>query len=668
MTDTSFRQSYPIDFTLLDRRDQPLLYIDDLNGGTTAEPLFLVISNVSAQTIRIPGRGGEAAENNCHFQLNFRPGVLSANGQSTPVIKANDWSFGTGERPDGVRSLFLLSRADVELTPNGSLRFTVQNLTADPAGGARGTRVQLQYGEMNYQDDTIPLQGARNQHISISNHSGERVIPLYLGVVGSSQILNDGTTANTLTLRLSNVSTDTTITLNSGNGEAPASSLVLSFAEGEEQAEWALCDHDQADAIAVALDAGWDVQKPAGSASSQWILTPTGQLAIPPWGYIDIRLSNIVTAYPSGRSPVILQYNDIPGYWDGQKTTLIEKAPLVYRNDKVGIGTTQPAAALHVRGDILVEGRLGAGGASPGPKIYATGSIRAANAAGSANSLEMGHDGGSGYIDKGGQGNIDFRHGGRTSMSLTSAGRLGVGTGTPAAPLEVVGEGRFSGGLSVGGLLDARGDGGIGGKLTVTGRLGVGTASPQTNLSVVGTVRGAREQAESNYTEIGHDGSNGYLNTVGAGRLDFRHDRANRMVLTDQGRLGIGTDAPSATLHVEGAALITQGLKPHYDSGWFGVNANSNYTKTHNLGSQLLMVHMFFKEPNYGTVWAAFPETTLGYKSGCYLYMKDNNNVEIAFADSCVYRCDNSSKFQGDGDGVCFGSGEYRIFLWRIAV
>lgn len=56
----------------------------------------------------------------------------------------------------------------------------------------------------------------------------------------------------------------------------------------------------------------------------------------------------------------------------------------------------------------------------------------------------------------------------------------------------------------------------------------------------------------SNYLQIGHGGANGYINSFGNGRMDFRHDGINKMSLTDAARLGINTTAPIAQLDVRG--------------------------------------------------------------------------------------------------------------------
>jgi hypothetical protein len=43
-----------------------------------------------------------------------------------------------------------------------------------------------------------------------------------------------------------------------------------------------------------------------------------------------------------------VRYENIPGYWDGQFVVVIEKTPLLYRGDNVGIGITDPVAPLTI--------------------------------------------------------------------------------------------------------------------------------------------------------------------------------------------------------------------------------------------------------------------------------------------------------------------------------
>lgn len=179
--------------------------------------------------------------------------------------------------------------------------------------------------------------------------------------------------------------------------------------------------------------------------------------------------------------------------------------------------------------------------------------------------------------------NVNNLSGVRQYGLLVEGGSVGIGTTAPAAALEVVGGGGSSIDVIVNGRLRSNNnDGGlwvaadrfVGGhatnkigfwnnnawRLTVQndGKVGIGTATPDMLLDVAGTIRTFSGTVRAgndvnNYAEIGHGGAHGYLNMVGAGRLDFRHEGNTLFTLKDDGNVGIGTSEPGQRLVVDGS-------------------------------------------------------------------------------------------------------------------
>jgi Chaperone of endosialidase len=136
-------------------------------------------------------------------------------------------------------------------------------------------------------------------------------------------------------------------------------------------------------------------------------------------------------------------------------------------------------------------------------------------------------------------------------MLIDDKGNVGVGTENPGARLDVAGDAKFSGPLSVQGALTVDGVAKIGGDLSVTGKL--------TATSFTGHGGGL-----SNVTPADNSVTNAKL-AIDPASLGKVSDGA---IVADEGKIGIGLPAPRSSLEVTGdwtgerGALELSGHKP----------------------------------------------------------------------------------------------------------
>jgi len=185
--------------------------------------------------------------------------------------------------------------------------------------------------------------------------------------------------------------------------------------------------------------------------------------------------------------------------------------------------------------------------------------------------IDGGPGGNDGVLDIYKNGSVSNRFRG-DGISYINGGNLGVGTTTPGYKLSVVGTANLNEGIASGSALRVNGSEaiwyngtyfswGFGGSANYFfDNVGVGTTTPNNRLVAIGTISAAFENAQTNKIELAHGGANAFLNTVGAGRLDFRHEGATGMSFTDTNRLGINTANPSFRLSVAGTTNLNEGI------------------------------------------------------------------------------------------------------------
>jgi hypothetical protein len=364
------RQSYPISFNLHDRDLQHVLYIlDDPQG----QHLTLQLTNTSGRDIVLAEKGSVVDETNHHFELRFRPGALAADSLDLITLAPDGWKLShSPANAEGPVSLFLLSTTELTLKAGKELTLELEHVNADGRGGSRGTNVELRHKNLQYPgsppEDVASTR--RLEHLSMVNHRGQKHIPLHVGFVGSNTILNDGGSPNELTLRITNVLKDRSLSLKDD------SKFTLSFDvyQGAEQKDWALAEVTSVANLRITSEVWkknngkWEGSRPTPipavsvAQSPEWPLQLAAPVELGPGEYLLLNIKELRSAAPTGHANLYVRYENIPGYWDGQFVCVIEKGPVVYRGRNVGIGVAQDPnsiARLQVAGAVKITADKG---------------------------------------------------------------------------------------------------------------------------------------------------------------------------------------------------------------------------------------------------------------------------------------------------------------------
>ena len=336
----AFVRTHPLDFTLVDLDQQPVLFIDDSPGG---QPMTLRIANTSRQDIQLDPLSGPLSADSHHFALHLRPGTLA--NPPEPQLTTPGWSVVRAlDTATGGTVLFLGAAAPPALARASAIELDLAGMAGDGTGGTRGTRAELTYQKMRYAGEQDELTGTRIQFLELVNRRGRRDSPLAASFVGGNRVLNDGATPSTLRLRLANLSLDSELTL-------AGASFTVSFSVqlAGETHEWALVDTAHTAGVSLAVGTpGWTVTPEVLGQRIEWTLTPPAGTVFGPDDSIVATLSGVLALTSLGQAPIIVGYRHVPGFQDGTITLVAEKSPLLFADGNTGIGTPAPVAKLQI--------------------------------------------------------------------------------------------------------------------------------------------------------------------------------------------------------------------------------------------------------------------------------------------------------------------------------
>ncbi|MDJ0718878.1 MAG: hypothetical protein QNJ54_32400 [Prochloraceae cyanobacterium] len=368
----------PISFKLYNRDNQPCLYLE---SAPWPQNLFLEIENSSEQVLNFtrPSPGAEVGPNNYHFLLQFRPGVLDDNLLEKITLSdlyLKEWQFKifkTDQRSPVSLYFLKIDSEQSTLQPNQKIYLLIQNMLPANRGGTRGSQVMLSYRNISFSNSPEPLSNSTTINFSLVNKRGGETSPLYAAFRGNNRIINDGDISNELTLVLTNTQLYDPLPL-SPDSEQVSSRFKIAFEvqEDRENQVWALGTDGEVNGINITTEDNWIIQETGSDAGSAplWEITTT-KTELAPNEEISFNITNIKSSLPSGVAYLSLKIENIPGFRDRHFKLPIEKIPVVARGHRVGIGTDDPQAKLHVKSfpdtdGLKVEGKTYIKGAMSG--------------------------------------------------------------------------------------------------------------------------------------------------------------------------------------------------------------------------------------------------------------------------------------------------------------
>jgi len=545
----AFFANNPLSFQLFYKKNDTnditnTVYLED---GEPPLDLHLEVFNVSPNSIKFKSiadsrpsvrlplvhneNANSASQMQSHFYLVWDK-ELDLKPSDIDIEQTNDWLVNYDTSTYSFYMYFLRKTTHVlapkqpqdSLNKSDSIKLTFKNLTANNRV-VKSSNIEFYYGgesglvlKGNNPEEALTVQQLRSKTLYVTNDPQKLNIPLQFRVLGSDCILNDGSTANTLQLKIIN-----SPPASNNRPILPLttdSKITISFKKGP-SAEALVKENDQLGNLKVETDTlNWEKTTGSGQNDTTWVFrAETARQIVAEGEVINISIKDLKTTSASGLGYLYIDYQDIGKYPDGRLVVPIEKTPLLYKDQQVGIGKTSPAAKLDVGGNIRLSGNI-EGGSDRIFRIYPNTSAHNSRAW-----IEMWNNSDTsrtGELTLAGT-YVDLRYNstkdnsvGSTGIRLTSGGQVGSGTTTPKKELHVVGD------LALG-------------------------KDENNKKFIFNSSRDTNNNLNGDYLQITYD------------KLDGTQEANQGITLKRGGNVGIGTTNPEDKLHVNGGGAFVSG-------------------------------------------------------------------------------------------------------------
>jgi len=298
------------------------------------------------------------------------------------------------------------------------------------------------------------------------------------------------------------------------------------------------------------LNVGGNATTAGSAGTSGQVLVSAGSGVAPAWSNVTSVADATNDAWTNDNANTQVKL----GTQSNGTTARTAGTEMVIKDDgKTGIGTATPQKQLHVNGALQVTNELNVGGnattagsaGTSGQVLVSAGAGLApawssvTNVADASNDAWI-NDNANTQVKLGTQSDGTTARTAGTEMVVKDDGKTGVGTATPQKQLHVNGALQVTNELNVGGNSTTAGSAGTAGQVLVSA--GANLAPAWSNVSSV---------ADATNDAWVNDNANALVKLGTQSDGTTARAAGTEMVVKDNGRVGIGTATPQATLHVK---------------------------------------------------------------------------------------------------------------------